>query len=288
MRKFNFYMDKDDGGGEGKGGERDYAAEAAKMGHKSQEDWTGDPEQWLDAKAFIEKGEAVLPLVVAKNKRLEEKLKAVEAELATAKQDFSEVRAFMKKASDSEKVALQAQLTEALEVRKQAVIDGDGAAFNNADARVEKIKEAAAVVDKGGEQPAQKEHADYQPWVKENQWYLTDKKLQVQANAISASIGLNEGLTGRDLFNEVTRQIKLLNPKKFEDDEGGDNRGGVVEDHKDGTGNGSASPANKKARTYANLPADAKKACDRWISKGYLPGDATKLRQQYADNYQWD
>lgn len=290
MRNHYSYMDEEGQTGGG-GGEdtRDYATEASKMGWHPKEKWTGDPEKWVDAKEFVERGEKVLPIVLAQKRELEQKYARLEAETAQMRKDVAEFKTFTERASAREKAELKAQLDAALAARKQAITDGDGDAFTQADEQVQRIKDAAKEAEgkpAGGTEG--NAHPDYAAWVAENQWYVTDTEMQIEANGLAISIAGNKRLQGRPLYDEVTKRIKKLYPEKFNDTINA-SRGNVAESHSDGgSSGGNGGVRNGKSKTYENLPEDAKRACDKFIKQGFIQGkDLAEKRAKYCAEYDW-
>lgn len=271
--------------GEGTGGEetqsRDYEADAANMGWVPQDKWTQDPKRWVDAKTFIERGEHVLPIVLAQKRELEARVK----ELQKGQQELdADVRQFREMTERQLKTEYEAKLRDALERRQAAITEQDGEAFNEADLEVAKLRaEAAAPKETKAAPPV---HPDYAPWLEQNQWYATDEELQLDANIIGARlVKRNPTLQGKSLYEAVAAEVKKRNPDKFSTT---GSRGSVVET----TGNrgdlSRSGPAGRK--TYDDLPDEAKKACDRFITKGWITTGKTtaEKRQAYVDTYQFD
>ena len=66
---------------EGGGEQRDYEAEAKEMGWVPQDQYHDDPTKWVDAKDFVERGEHILPILRANNKKIKKELSEREAQL---------------------------------------------------------------------------------------------------------------------------------------------------------------------------------------------------------------
>src|SRR5665213_3643268 len=64
--------------------------EAKSMGWSPLEQWRGDPEKWVDADAFVERGHTVLPILRKVNKDLEGKLGQTTTELVQVKLALAE------------------------------------------------------------------------------------------------------------------------------------------------------------------------------------------------------
>src|SRR5574337_489576 len=68
--------------------ERDYESEAKEMGWRPQAQYKGDPEKWVDAQEFVERGEHILPILKANTNKLR-------SELLTRDQEVAKLRASM-------------------------------------------------------------------------------------------------------------------------------------------------------------------------------------------------
>ena len=54
--------------------EINYEEKALEMGWVPQDKWTGDPDKWTDARSYVERGEQILPILRANNRRLQDDL----------------------------------------------------------------------------------------------------------------------------------------------------------------------------------------------------------------------
>ena len=95
------------------------------------------------------------------------------------------------------------------------------------------------------------------------------------ANGLGSSVRKQfPHLTGRDFLDKLDDRIKEYFPHKFT---GNKAKGSAVDSS--GSVRGSGSSGKK---SYDNLPADAKQACDRFIKNGWI-----KSKQEYVDSYDW-
>jgi len=241
--------------------ERDYEAEASKEGWTPKEDWKGPDEKWVDAKTFVERGENILPIVKSKLDKVEQRLAAAEQ----ANKRFGE---YHKKTLEREKKAHETRVAELESKIAKAITDGDGDTYTRTNRELTNLKSSApeAPPDQDGY------NALAQQWVNDNQWYTQNPKLGAYADGIAERIQA-EGYTGRAYFLELTKRVKQDFPEEFENPnrkkpngvEAGGERGG-----------------NPKAKSYTNLPADAKKACDTFVSQGFM------TKEDYVSQYDWE
>lgn len=262
-----------------------YEARAASMGHVPKDKWTGDPAKWVDAKAFVERGEQVLPILQKHNRVLEDRIAKLERENAGILKDSAEFRKMAHNAAERQyanKIAdLEAQLAEAID-------KGEGAKAVEIQREIRETPAPAPTTTavQTTQQQTQQTHPDYAAWLAENRWYETNTEAQMEANAIAQQVVASRGLTGRALYDAVNERMRRIRPELFATR--GD-RGADYENPRGGDGGG-----RRGERTYSNLPDDAKKACDRYIARGFYldpegkPMTVEAARKQYCADYEWD
>lgn len=239
----------------------DYEALASEMGWVPKEKFKGDPAKWTEAQVYYENGEKVLPIVKAQNKDLKAKLDKALKDVEEVKTASREYEKFVRESSErsyNEKVA-------ELEARKaQAIESGDGK-------EAVKVDRELNALEKPEPKPEPKPQVNplFESWVAENDWYKTNSEMRDEADAIG--IALNKrGLPLEQVMQGVRDKIEKLYPEKFETQERPTPQRPRPSGH------------NSKAKSYENLPDDAKKACDRFLKNGMI-----KDKQQFIDNYDW-
>lgn len=282
-------QDKEGGEGGGGGGDtHDYTAEASTMGWFPKEKWSGDPDKWVDAKTFVERGKTVLPIVLKRAETAEAKVTTLEGTVAQMQKDMAAFRELTEKAREREKKEFETKYQEALERRAEAVQEGDGKKFAEADDDIRRIeREAKDAVKETKQETKQDVHPDYPAWLAKNQWYVNDRNLQMEANIIYG-YKVQDGLKGKALFEAIEKEVKSRHPDIFRED----TRGTIVETREDGGGPSRETQdrtrGNGKSHVYENLPPDAKAACDRYIRQGWITGkDLAEKRAKYCADYDW-
>ncbi len=272
---------QDGGGGEaaeeqnkdgesGESGEAQVSAEtiakAEKMGWSPKDQFKGDPAKWRPADEFVERGENMLPLVKAQVKRQE--------------REIAELKAGMKQIAEYHDKTAQREYAKALqelrEQRAEAIAKGDGAAFDKVDGEIDKLKKdletkAAPAQQKDDNDPL------FQEWLSRNRW-AEDAEMQLVGEAIAKGLmSKGEKATGLDLLDLVTKEVKRRYPEKFENPRR--NTAAAVE--------GGAGPRKGGGKTYADLPAEARAACERMAKNGYAdkPKEMAEFKAQYTKNY---
>lgn len=269
--------------------------QAREMGWRPQEEFKGDAGKWVDAKTFVEKGEHVLPIVKATNERLRNDLTRTNTELSTIKQALADsqktIQALEKYHQDDVKqkvekarADLKAQLVAAKkagDVEGEVELTEELGRLNTADAAAA----AAAITDtkvvKTNEQQAvdYTQHPDFVAWKNDNPWFLTDRTKTIIANDVTDRLRANgDTRTGRAFLDavavEVTKEVARLG--------GGGRSSPRVEGSRGGAG---GTTNTDRAKTYADLPADAKAACDGYQQDLVGPNKKYKTAEEWRKSY---
>lgn len=248
------------------GGAVDYEAEARKMGWSPPEEFKGDPKHQLDAETFYKRGQEMLPILRAQNKKLLSRLDSMER---SAKQ----MGEFLSK---TEQRAYEKALGDIRAQQEAAVESGDVEAHRAAAARLDKLeKPNAPAKEEISEEQRAEEFAD---WGKENKWYATNSIMQAYADSQANKLAKDKGaiLDKADL-DAVAEKVRAKFPEEFED--GGEAAPKPKRAMTEGAGNRQASRGGK---TFNDLPPEARAACDKYVKQGYV-----KSREDYVRNYQW-
>lgn len=244
-------------------------ARARSMGWTSKDEFKGDPAKWRDAGEFVERGENLLPLVKAQNKRLEREV----AELKQTTKEFAE------HLSKTEQRAYDRAMADLKQQRKEALAAGDGEAFEKADEAMDQLKRDAAAKaakhaekkDDGGADPV------YTEWEARNTW-LKDAELSDYAEFAAQKLRASgEKATGAEFLDLVAQKVKAQFPTKFTNPRR--ETAQAVE--------GAAPGRRSGGKSYADMPAEARAACDRMAKNGFAGNEeaAKKFKEQYVKQY---
>lgn len=249
--------------------EPNYEALASEMGWTPKEKFRGDPEKWVDAQAFYDKGQHVLPIVKSKLKEETAARLKLEAELKQTRQDTIALKQHMEKASAREKAELASEIARLKQERITAIQEGDGVRVDQVETRIEELK-AAQKEEVKPVQAEVKQEVDpaYAEWVKDNKWYLSDNVMTAYANARAYEMNLG-GHSLADTLKTIDAEMRERFPEKFQDkstERPSAQRGGGV--------------AKKAApNSYEAMPLEDQKACDRMVNQYGLK------REDYVKNY---
>jgi hypothetical protein len=242
-------------------------AEAAKMGWTPKDQFKGDPAKWRPADEFVERGKNMLPIVQATVKRQEREI----AELRQTTKEFAD------HLSKTEQRAYDRALLDLKQQRKEALAAGDGDTFEKVDeAIVDLRKEAEAKAAKAAPAKADDDPV-YAEWEGRNTW-LKDPKMSAFGTAAANYLrSTGETAQGAEFLELVTKEVKAKFPDKFTNPRR--EAAPAVE--------GAAPAARKGGKSYADMPADARAACDRMAKNGF-GGDekgVAKFKADYVKQY---
>ena len=264
--------------------------EAEALGWIPPDRFRGEPERFVDADVYLEKGKEVLPILRATNEKLRNELTSLRTtsdaqakalrDAQTAIDNIEERHsAATARAVEKAKVDVKAQLAQAM---KEG--DHEGAAeltsqlteLNAVDTEApvkkqEPVKVAAAAVD-----PA------VAAWVAEKApWYGTNKRKTALAMGIAQEIRESEpGLVGRPFLDRVAAEVeKELAPAATQ----------PPVDRTEGTRNGGGSSPRGGAKTFDSLPPEAKATCTadtkRFVGPGKKYSTAAEWHSAFAKIY---
>ena len=240
--------------------ERNYEEEARAQGWRPQEEYSGDPERWTDAKTFVEKGEKIAGILKSRVEKLETRLE--EAERANREfGQYTKAQLAKERQKSADKIAqLEAQLA-------QAITDGDGQAFTKLNNEISQERSRAPFEQNVDAAALASE------WLKNNPWYNADTDLQIYADGLAERVA-NEGYQGKAYYKEITDRVRARFPEKFENPN--KKRANGVESA------GEIETQDSRPHTYANLPPDAKSACDMFVKQGLM------TKEEYVKAYEWE
>lgn len=266
---------------------------AREMGWRPLEEFRGDASKWVDAETFVSRGEHFLPIIKADRDRLREQNAQIVASLEETKQLLTasqEAIAELRKYHDEDtKRAVEKARKDLVAQLKQAREDGDVDLELALQGQITKIDVAKSAAPPPPPPPppastASKIDPEFAAWEAENPWFKTDRKKHALAMAIAQELRddpANAGLVGRKFYDKVTEGVEAyLGPA------GSPPASKVA----GGRPTGSAgSGASTRARTFADLPEEAKAACASFAKKLVGPGRAYKdldaWQSEYAKRY---
>ena len=260
--------------------------EARLFGWVPKEEFRGSESDWVDADVFVKRGKEINPILRKNNELLMKKLDEKAKEIDSIKADVETFKKFQKESFERKAAEYEVQIAQLKTKKRDAIAAGDGDLVVDLDDQIDSLKEAQREAKeeskKKPEEPKQTEaqvsvpeDPELQSWLGRNTWFGEDTEMTDVANGLGTAVRRQfPHLTGRAFLDKLDEKIveyfpqKVLGPKA---------KGSAV----DSTGNMRGGSSTGK-KSYDNLPADAKEACDRFIANGWI-----KSKQEYVDSYDW-
>ena len=260
--------------------------EARLFGWVPKEEFRGSETDWVDADVFVKRGKEINPILRKNNELLMKKLDEKAKEIDSIKASVEEFKKFQKESFERKSAEYEVQIAQLKTQKREAIAAGDGDKVVDIDDQIDSLKEAQKEAkkeaEKKPEEPKQTEaqvsvpdDPELQSWLGRNQWFGEDLEMTDVANGLGSTVRKQfPHLTGRAFLDKLDEKIVEYFPHKVL---GNKAKGSAV----DTTGNVRGGTSSGK-KSYDNLPADAKEACDRFIANGWI-----KSKQEYVDSYDW-
>lgn len=274
---------------------------ASRQGWKPQDQWQGDPDRWKPAKQFYEDGMNHLPMLQAKNKRLEERLNQVQSTLGQLVKTANEERAQMRDALEQEKESKRVLLTQLAADKARAISDADGVKVVGIETQMEGVKQEIANIDHKSRSLASTSGSvinpndpqvqlAFQNWQSKNaNWYGKDIEATTFANSLAqVKQGMTPGVSADDVLEYVSIKIQEKYPEYFEDSNVSNGSPASPEPVTRSATVGRIKDSAK--HTYDDLPLEAKKLCDLVVRdaklrKGPDGKPRNYTREMYVEEY---
>jgi hypothetical protein len=243
----------------------------------------------VDAEAYVERGETVLPIVKAQKAKLEQDVSRLSAELREAREAIAGSQEAIKALEEFYTEETKRQVTKARTELRAQIKDARDAGDVDAELEAqEELTRLNAAERTAKETPSAEKKADgpppptaeYLAWQAENDWFLKDQKKARRAFLIGTELKEeNPSLVGTAFYAELDKRLVAEGVKEgrravASKVEGGGDLGGE---------------RGAKVAGYDDLPADAKAACDRQgkalIGKDSRFKTAADWRKYYVSIY---
>lgn len=272
--------------------EQEIESKARQMGWVPKENFRGSEEQWVDAEEFVRRGEEILPIVRANNRKLQDQLSRQEQQIADLTKAVTEsnesLTAFHDYHQESLTRALADQREKLMDQLEQARESGDVRAEIKAQDQLAEVREQERVLKaKPKEEPKpepttsqNREDPEFTAWRKDNDWYGVDKKKTAFADGMAMQLRRdpeNSLITGRAFYDLVAKTVEE------------EYAGGSTQRANPDKVAGSRTTSTSRAKSYNDMPAEAKAACDKFAKQLVGPNRAYKdmdsWRKKYAEDF---
>lgn len=271
--------------------------EARSMGWLPEGEYRGKPENWVDAGTFLEKGRTILPIVTKNNERLVAEVGGLKARLLAAEGAMRASNATIKALEESHAKDVEEQVklarTKLVEELETASREGDHAGVAKLTDKLTELNTANRQAGGQDENERQEQRpalpqvspeiqAEMHAWFEKNPEFRNPRRAAL-ANAIAVELRTKgDQRVGAAFLDDVAAEVEK---------ELGTGRGGHSKVAGDAGGAGRAGDRGGQAngKTYADLPADAKAACDkmagRLVGAGRAHKDIKSWRESYTTQY---
>lgn len=221
----------------------DYESQAREQGWVPQEEYTGDPSKWKDAKKFVEDGEHIAALATKRKRDLERELDEMRVTLSQQQQVFAR----QAQKDRQERDALISQLEEA---RAKAITHGNGNEAVQLERQIRSLENENQMAQQFQPTPVA------MAWHRNNPWYGADEKLTRAADGIGQSYrALNPTASESEILDHVSEEIRKLS--------------GMQGRRPQSPDSGSPAPkGGKKPTSFDSLPDEVKVTARRIIKSG--------------------
>jgi len=269
--------------------------EAKLMGWADKDQWRGKPEEWVDAKAFLETGRKILPLVRKSNERMGQELSQLGGKVSSLESALQAANATIRTLEAAHDADVKEQVAAARKQLREELADASREGDHEAVADLtDKLTQLRDAEDDAGKRTADegKRKANGEDleeggkklelpqevisWFDRHSDFAKDQRKVALANVIATEM-LQKGDTrkGPEFLDAVREQVEEV-------------LGGAVSSSKVASGNGGAGRSSSGAvsgKTYADLPADAKAACDKQALRLVGPTRAHKDVESWRKSY---
>ena len=251
---------------------------AKKMGHVPKEEWKGDPDKWRPAEEFVERGEKILPIVKANQKKLEKKFADLQKDFdMTLKANRREVEEAKNQSYALAKAQYEEQV-KSLE-KDEVTAFGEGDAEKFAEIREEKKSLKEPEKPAPVPEPEQRPTPEFEEWSQKETWYKNDEpddpltaEMDIQTVALARRYP-NKSIS--EIFNLATANVKKLHTDKFTNSR---------REEAQSVDGGEPSTTTSDDQSYASLPKSAKDSFVR-LEQEFKAKGRKITKDQFAKDY---
>lgn len=265
---------------------------ATDLGWSPKENFRGDPDKWISAEAYLKRGEDLMPILKANNRKLHGEIAELRGNLtetktllANATESIAALKEFTTKATVQAAKETKKELAREL---KEARKDGD----TELELEIEdKLHETREAIKKAEEAPPAKQtpratvdEAAFNEWKKDNPRFDEDPLYADVTITVGRRLRQDpayKDLTGRKFLDKVADEVdKVLDKPRS-------NGAAKVAESSRSSGKGGSGEGTVKS--YVDLPPEAKQSCENFAKKLVGPGraykDTTEWRKAYTQDY---
>jgi hypothetical protein len=270
-------------------------SKARDMGWIPKDEFRGDQTKWIDAGAYVERAETLLPIVQANNRRLQGEVHNLRTQLNQSTQATTELResiedlkkfnteiAKERVKTNRAEIGIQIKAArEAGDVNRELELQDQLAEANEAlrASTTARPATAAPPVTTSPAPPAI--HPDFAAWQQANPWYGQEGQERKTNYALAAAQTLrqsNPGLQGKAFFDKVSEEVSAVFEPRARV------AASKVEGGTGSTSNGGGGSVEGK-KTFADLPPEAQSTARNQAKKFVGPNKSFKTEADWFGHY---
>jgi len=244
---------------------------AMSSGWRPEDEWSGDSDDWVDAKTFNRNGEFM--------SRIQQQSK----ELNSNRSEMESLKAGIKELGDHNKKIAGQEYKKAIKALKQekvvALDEEDHTAVSDIDDKIDELKESKRIMDTAASEEIHKASQDVAPnpvfteWAGTNKWYTSDVIMRGAADAIGMEYAdEHQGAPIEEVLQYVSKRMTEEFPNKFGNQN--QNRASTVTET-----SGAGKRVKKNKYTEKDLTVEQKEFANMFVSTG-----AFENVQEYVDS----
>ncbi len=265
---------------------------ARNMGWAPRGEYNGEPDRWIDAQTFVERGERMLPLLQERNRALDRSVTELKERMTDQQKMLGDLVTRTRRA---DKIGYERAMRELQQQRVAAVSQGDTEAFNKAEAEIQSLGPPPEPEPPPQPPPQAGVNPVVSEWVRRNTWFNTDRMANAAAVAALSQVELE--MPGQDLtahLIEVENRVAQAFPQHFPHRQRQRSNGADYEETQQPrrsaqqmvTPSSSAPERRPGPRSFEAIPAEHRKEYEK--QRKMLEGKGEPFtKQEYADYY-WD
>lgn len=170
---------------------------AMEMGWKPQEEYDGEPDDWVSAETFV----ARAPLF-DKIENQSKRLRQMQEQLKLLGEHHKKV--YEKAREDAEKNLKQQ--------RREAIREGDFEAVDRLDEELDELKKETPTFDANVD--IEDRTSQYKAWTSKNSWYNSNQQMTMYADFVANSLA-SQGKPYEEILEGVTKAVREQYPNEF-------------------------------------------------------------------------
>lgn len=246
---------------------------ARAMGWRPRAEYRGDPDKFTDAAEFVRRADESIPLMRNELRRAQQKLVEQERILREQQESARRFAEFHRNVEQQAYERARAELRrQRAEARNSFDVDRELQIEDELERLDQEQRQKAARQPVHQEQPQEmlpdpEIQRQTQEWQQRNEW-VNDPEAQAIAIAVGQKLRANgEESVGTAFLEKVAHEVRKKYPQFFPTMQN------PRRDQAHAPTGGGEAPVRSRKKGYADLPADARAACDDFVRRGYLTKD---------------